>query len=36
MRKHFDRDLKGKIIGELAEDFTRRPLEDIACLIADA
>ena len=30
-----DRDLRGKIIGELAEDFSRRPLEDIASLIAD-
>ncbi|QOZ28003.1 host attachment protein [Bradyrhizobium sp. CCBAU 51753] len=36
MRKHFHRDLKGKIIGELAKDFSRRPLEDIASLIADA
>ena len=25
-----------KIIGELAKDFSRRPLEDIASLIADA
>jgi hypothetical protein len=30
MRKHFHRDLRGKIIGELAKDFSRRPLEDIA------
>jgi protein required for attachment to host cells len=36
MRKHFHRDLRGKIIGELAKDFSRRPLEDIASLIADA
>jgi protein required for attachment to host cells len=36
MRKHFHRDLKGKIIHELAKDFTRRPLKDIASLIADA
>jgi protein required for attachment to host cells len=36
MRKHFHRDLRGKIIGELAKDFSRRPLEDIAALIADA
>lgn len=36
MRKHFHRDLKGKIIRELAKDFSRRPLEDIASLIADA
>jgi protein required for attachment to host cells len=36
MRKHFHRDLKGKIIGELAKDFSRRSLEDIASLIADA
>jgi protein required for attachment to host cells len=36
MRKHFHRDLKDKIIGELAKDFSRRPLEDIASLIADA
>ena len=35
MRKHFHRDLRGKIIGELAKDFSRRPLEDIASLIAD-
>ncbi|VIO71511.1 hypothetical protein CI1B_36950 [Bradyrhizobium ivorense] len=36
MRKHFNRDLRGKILGELAKDFSRRPLEDIASLIADA
>jgi len=36
MRKDFHRDLRGKIIGELAKDFSRRPLEDIASLIADA
>ena len=29
-------DLRGKIIGELAKDFSRRPLEDVASLIADA
>jgi protein required for attachment to host cells len=36
MRKHFHRDLRGKMIGELAKDFSRRPLGDIASLIADA
>jgi protein required for attachment to host cells len=36
MRKHFHRDLRGKIIGEIAKDFIRRPLEDIASLITDA
>jgi protein required for attachment to host cells len=36
MRKHFHRDLRGKIIRELAKDFSRRQLEDIASLIADA
>jgi protein required for attachment to host cells len=36
MRKHFHRDLKGKIIGEFAKDFSRRSLEDIASLIANA
>jgi len=36
MRKHFHRDLRGKIIGELAKDFRRRSLENIASLIADA
>jgi hypothetical protein len=33
-RKHFHRDLRGKIIG--AKDFSRRPLEGIVSLIADA
>lgn len=36
MRMHFDRGLKSKIIGELAKDFSRRSLEDIASLIANA
>src|SRR4051795_217617 len=36
MRKHLHRDLRGKIMGEFAKDFSRRPLEDIASLIADA
>jgi hypothetical protein len=36
MGEHFYRDLRGKIICELAKDFSRRPLEDIASLIADA
>jgi protein required for attachment to host cells len=36
MRKHFHRDLRDKIMGELAKDFSRRPLEDIASLIAGA
>ena len=36
MRENFHRDLRGKIIGDLAKDFSRRPLEDIASLIADA
>jgi protein required for attachment to host cells len=36
MRKHFHRDLKGKILSELAKDFSRRSLEDIAALIANA
>jgi protein required for attachment to host cells len=36
MRKHFRHDLRGKIMGEFAKDFTRRPLEDIASLIANA
>jgi protein required for attachment to host cells len=36
MRKHFHRDLRSKILGELAKDFSRRSLEDIAALIADA
>ena len=34
MRKHFHHDLKGKIIGELAKDFSRRSVENIASLIA--
>lgn len=36
MRKHFHRDFKSKIIGELAKDFTGRPIEDIAASIANA
>ena len=36
MHKHFHRDLRGKVIGEFAKDFSRRPVEDIASLIADA
>jgi protein required for attachment to host cells len=36
MRKHFHRNLRSKIIGEFAKDFSRRPLQDIASLIADA
>jgi hypothetical protein len=36
MRKHFHRDLRGKIIGEFAKDLRRRPLEEIASLIIDA
>ncbi|MBR0746640.1 host attachment protein [Bradyrhizobium japonicum] len=36
MRKHFNRDLRDKILGELVKDFSQRPLEDIASLIADA
>jgi hypothetical protein len=36
MRERFLRDLRGKIIGELAKDFSRRPLEDIGSLIANA
>ena len=36
MRENFHRDLRGKIIGDFAKDFSRRPLEDIASLIADA
>jgi protein required for attachment to host cells len=36
MRKHFHRGLRGKIIGEFAKDFSRRSIEDIASLIADA
>jgi protein required for attachment to host cells len=36
MRKHFHGDLRDKIVGELVKDVSRRPLEDIASLIADA
>ncbi|MBR0821097.1 host attachment protein [Bradyrhizobium liaoningense] len=36
LRKHFNHDLRGKIVGEFAKDFSRRSLEDIASLIADA
>jgi protein required for attachment to host cells len=36
MRKHFHRDLRDRIIREFAKDFSRRPLEDIASLIAEA
>jgi protein required for attachment to host cells len=36
MRKHFHRDLRGKIIGELATDFSRCSLQEIASLITDA
>ena len=36
MRKHFRSDLTHKLIGELAKDMSRRSLEDIASLIADA
>ncbi len=36
MRKHFNRELRGKIIGELAKDFSRRSLQDISSLIASA
>jgi hypothetical protein len=36
VREHFHRDLRGKIIGELAKVFSRHPLADIASLIADA
>jgi protein required for attachment to host cells len=36
MREHFHRDLRGKIIRELTKDFSRRRLEDIVSLIADA
>jgi protein required for attachment to host cells len=35
MRRHFHGDLRGKIIGELTKDVSRRPLEDIASLIAE-
>jgi len=36
LRKHFNHDLIGKIVGEFAEDFSRRSLEDVASLITDA
>ena len=36
MRKHFHTELTGKIIGELAKELSRRPLEHIASLIAEA
>jgi protein required for attachment to host cells len=36
MREHFHRDLRGRIIGDLAKDLSRRPLEDITSLIANA
>jgi protein required for attachment to host cells len=36
MRKHFHGDLRTKIIGEFGRDFSRRSLQDIASLIADA
>jgi protein required for attachment to host cells len=36
MRKHFNRDLRDKILGELTKDFSQRPLEDIAALITNA
>src|SRR5437763_2508284 len=36
MRKHFHRDLRGKIMGEAAKAFSRRPLADVASLIAEA
>lgn len=36
MRKHFHTELTGKIVGEFAKDLSRRPLEDIESLIADA
>ena len=36
MRKHFHSDLTRKLIGELAKDLSRRPLEHIASQIADA
>lgn len=36
LRKHFHRDLKDKIICELAKDLSRRPIGDITSLIADA
>jgi protein required for attachment to host cells len=36
MRKHLHRDLRGKIIRELAKDLTGLPLKDIAALVAAA
>src|SRR3954464_13450942 len=36
MRKRFHRDLRGKIIGELAKEYSGRPVEDIASLVAAA
>lgn len=36
MRKHFHADLTGKILGEFAKDLSRRPLKDIASLLAEA
>jgi protein required for attachment to host cells len=36
LRKRFHQGLKGKVIAEFAKDFSGRPLEDIASLIADA
>jgi protein required for attachment to host cells len=36
VREHSHRDLRGRIIGEPAKDLSRRPLEDIASLIANA
>jgi protein required for attachment to host cells len=36
MRKHLHRDLRGKIIRELAKDLTGLPLKDIAALLAAA
>ena len=36
LHKHFHRDLRSKLIGEIAKDFSRRPIEDISSLIVDA
>ena len=36
MRERFHPDLRGKLIGELTNDFSRSPLENMASLIADA
>lgn len=36
MRKHINRNLKGKIICELAKELVGRPAEDIAASISDA